>query len=195
MEREYISVVDTAKMIRTALKKAFPGVKFSVVSDKYAGGASIDVRYLDGPLAKDVEAVVGPFAGSGFDGMIDLKYSKSSFLLPNGDVVYGGTEGTAGSAGVVSKEAPELPEGAKVVMFMSDYVFVRRRNSAPAVKAALEHVAKAMGYPEWANLEIEAGYDSAYVKDGQKHFLNGAAGSDHWSVDQLVRRHLAGNPL
>ena len=51
MEREYISVTDTAKLIRLVLKESFPGVKFSVKSSKYAA----DVIYLCGKHNIDLE--------------------------------------------------------------------------------------------------------------------------------------------
>ena len=40
---QYYSVKDTAKLVRQALKEAFPGVKFGVRCSSYAGGASIGV--------------------------------------------------------------------------------------------------------------------------------------------------------
>lgn len=70
---KYISVVDTAKLIRLALKESFAGVKFSVKSSSYAGGASIRISYVDGPTVKQVEDVVSVFEGSYFDGMQDYK--------------------------------------------------------------------------------------------------------------------------
>lgn len=69
----YISVVETAKLIRQALKEAYPEIKFSVVSSKYSGGASIDVRYQGDALQKDVEAIAKAFQGGSFDGMTDCK--------------------------------------------------------------------------------------------------------------------------
>jgi hypothetical protein len=85
---EYVSTTDTAKLIRAALKKAFastyPGVKFSVRSDKYAGGASVNVTWTDGPQIDAVDAVVKPYSGAGFDGMTDLKTSNSHWLYPDG---------------------------------------------------------------------------------------------------------------
>ena len=84
MSAEYISVADTAKAIRAALKGAFgatyPQVTFSVRSKSYSGGASIDVSWTDGPTAAQVERVAGKFAGATFDGMVDLKsYHESQF--------------------------------------------------------------------------------------------------------------------
>lgn len=77
---EYISVTDTAKLIRAALKAAFPDTKFSVRSKSYSGGASIDISYTDGPPNFAVEDVVKRFEGASFDGMQDLKeYHDSVF--------------------------------------------------------------------------------------------------------------------
>jgi hypothetical protein len=69
----YLSCADTAKLVRAALKETFPGVKFSVKSSVYAGGASINIAYIDGPSAPQVEAVAKAFQGAYFDGMTDYK--------------------------------------------------------------------------------------------------------------------------
>ncbi len=72
-ETVYVSVAETAKLVRAALKAAFPGVTFSVRSKSYSMGASISVRWTDGPTEKDVERITGEYRGATFDGMIDLK--------------------------------------------------------------------------------------------------------------------------
>ncbi len=74
----YIPVAETAKLVRTALKNAFPGIKFSVRSRSYAGGASIDIEYTDGPTTKDVDCVACRFSGATFDGMTDMKEYHTS---------------------------------------------------------------------------------------------------------------------
>lgn len=71
-----IGVVETAKLVRKELKKAFPNQKFSVKSSKYSGGSSIDVDWRDGAAYNKVEAVAGHFKGSNFDGMQDMKISN-----------------------------------------------------------------------------------------------------------------------
>lgn len=38
--RKYLSCAETAKLLRQALKESFPGVKFSVRSSVYSGGAN-----------------------------------------------------------------------------------------------------------------------------------------------------------
>lgn len=73
MNREYLSVAETAKLVRKALKESFPGVKFSVRSKSYSMGASISIGWTDGPNTKQVEAVSNAFEGAYFDGMTDYK--------------------------------------------------------------------------------------------------------------------------
>ena len=73
MTTSYLTCAETAKLVRQALKEAFPDVRFSVKSKTYIGGASITVRWADGPNAKQVDAVTGCFEGSYFDGSIDYK--------------------------------------------------------------------------------------------------------------------------
>ena len=76
----YLSCAETEKLCRAALKSAFPEVKFSVRSSTYANGASIRVRWTDGPLKAEVEKIAGLYAGATFDGMIDLKSYHDSWL-------------------------------------------------------------------------------------------------------------------
>ena len=84
----YISCAETAKLIRQALKESFAGVKFSVKSHVYSGGASIRIRWVDGPNTAQVEAVSGRFEGAYFDGMIDYKGSRYH-KLDGADVHFG----------------------------------------------------------------------------------------------------------
>jgi Large polyvalent protein associated domain 29 len=71
----YIPVKDCAKLVRATLKESFPGIKFSVRSESYAGGAAVRVSWTDGPCDKQVEPLISIFKGSYFDGMIDYKGS------------------------------------------------------------------------------------------------------------------------
>jgi len=73
MKYKSISCKETAVLVRQALKEAFKDIKFSVKSRTYSMGASIDVRWTDGPNAAQVEAVISRFQGSYFDGMQDYK--------------------------------------------------------------------------------------------------------------------------
>lgn len=66
------TVAGTAQLIREALKKAFPGVKFSVTSDSFAGGSAVDIRYTDGPSRKQVEQVYAPFISGHYNSSEDM---------------------------------------------------------------------------------------------------------------------------
>jgi len=83
-----LDTTEVAKRLRKVLKETFPGVKFSVRSDKYSGGSSINVGWTDGPTAEAVDKVVCRYEGAGFDGMQDLKYYKDdvTFVLPDGSI-------------------------------------------------------------------------------------------------------------
>lgn len=66
-----INLIDTAKLIRQSLKEAFPDVKFSVRSERYANGSSIHVAWGDGPGTEMVESIAKRFEGSYFDAHTD----------------------------------------------------------------------------------------------------------------------------
>lgn len=69
-ETRYVTQAETNKMIRAALRDAFPGVKFSVTG---SGGNATNVRWVDGPDEKRVEDIARRFEGKSFDGMQDLE--------------------------------------------------------------------------------------------------------------------------
>ncbi len=126
----YLTCAETAKLVRAALKKAFPGVTFSVRSKTYSGGASIDVGWTDGPEPADVEKVTGIYTGARFDGSIDLKTHTYHWLLPDGTVTLArmiGTEGSGGSIPSVRNGRPA--EGAEYLSMGADYIFCTRRKS------------------------------------------------------------------
>ena len=145
-EKTYLSCAETAKLLRRALKAAFPGVKFSVRSDTYSMGASIDVGYTDGPPQKAVERVASRYRGADFDGSIDLKTYRGHYLLPDGTLAFGPTQGTQGSGGYIPAEAPERPAGAVLVQLGADHVFVRREYS-PGAEAMIWQRARCKGAP------------------------------------------------
>lgn len=61
-----------AKNIKIELTRAFPDVKFSVKSQYYSMGCSIDVDWNNGPSRKEVEKITSKYQYGHFDGMIDL---------------------------------------------------------------------------------------------------------------------------
>lgn len=62
----HYSCADTAKLIRTALKKAFANTTFSVRSEP-GTFAAIRIRWTDGPTTQEVKAAVKPFEGRELD--------------------------------------------------------------------------------------------------------------------------------
>lgn len=61
-----------AKNIKRELAQVFPGVKFSVRSDSFSMGNSVDVSWTLGPSAKDVDAVIKKYQYGHFNGMEDI---------------------------------------------------------------------------------------------------------------------------
>jgi hypothetical protein len=82
--------------IRTMLKAAFPGVKFSVKSDSYSMGDSIHIRWTDGPTAAQVDAIADKFSAGRFNGMEDIYepsdsawtdlFGSSKYIFTNRDL-------------------------------------------------------------------------------------------------------------
>jgi hypothetical protein len=67
-----ISAVDTAKLVRKALKAAFPDCKFWVRTDPgLTWFPSLSVYWVDGPNDAEVKAVIGRYEGATFDSITD----------------------------------------------------------------------------------------------------------------------------
>ena len=69
--RDYIVTKDVAKLIREQLARHFPGVAFSVRTQSYSGGSHVNVGWTDGPSTVQVDARIGRYCGTTFDGMDD----------------------------------------------------------------------------------------------------------------------------
>ncbi len=111
----HLTCAETAKLLRAALRTGLPGVRFSVRSKTYSGGASIFVSWTDGPTSKQVDEIAQRFAGASFDGMVDLKsYHESEH------------------------------EGERV-HFGADYVFCQRRESDAWTVEVLERIVELAG--------------------------------------------------
>lgn len=156
---EWISVADTAKLVRAALKRAFPGYAFSVNSRSYAGGASIDVGWYDGPPASVVDDVVRQYAGGRFDGMIDMAYNVQSWLEGDGSAHVAHNPGTQGSRGMDPGSIGDPRTGdARLVHFGADYVHTKRSLTAEA-QAEVERATQRKYGPDYAERypDYEAG--------------------------------------
>lgn len=152
-DRRWINTADVAKLIRPALKKAFPAVKFSVRSRGYAGGSSIDVTWTDGPTTQQVDAVTKVYEGNRFDGMDDLQYHADQWLCPEHGASVARTYGSGDDrSGEVD---PRCCEHAESVRFGVGYVQTQRRYS-PEFRAELEAaVSRETGLPYDANTYVE----------------------------------------
>jgi hypothetical protein len=168
-EKTYLTCAETAKLVRGALKKAFPTIKFSVRSHVYAGGASIDVNWTDGPSTKDVESVTNAYAGGGFDGMIDMAYSKESWLMPDGSAAFGSCPGTQGSMGVDAGYDYKAPSPqARKVSFGANFIFCTKHYSVPVFTAAVEKVCAEYGLGEAPEIKTWNGA-KPYLANGWVH--------------------------
>jgi hypothetical protein len=124
----YLTVTETAKLIRLTLKKRYPNIVFSVTSKKYSGGASIDVSWTDGARAKEIDAIVKGFEGSSFDGMNDLKSYQDCWLLPDGTAQLAYRPDSCG--GSIPEYVSDAPHpNAELVSFGANFVFTNRHVS------------------------------------------------------------------
>lgn len=74
-----------AAWIRTEIKKAYPGLKFTCKSENYSGGNSVRVRYYDQPadVHKAIEAMLAKYEYGHFDGSVDMyEYSNRRDDVP-----------------------------------------------------------------------------------------------------------------
>lgn len=146
-DARYLSCAETAKLVRAALKRNFPRVKFSVRSSTYSGGASIDVQWTDGPAFSLVEPILKQYERSRFDSSIDMAISRSSWLLPDGRAIVAKDPGTAGQRGSLSAQSNAKPHaGAVLVRFGADYV-TGRRDHTPRLVARVLAKLEAGGMP------------------------------------------------
>jgi len=87
--RELTQAAQAAKLIRTELKKAFPTIKFSVISENYSMGNSININYIDGPITDAVENIVNKYQLGEFNGMEDIyEYTNSRDDIPQSMFVF-----------------------------------------------------------------------------------------------------------
>lgn len=78
-----------AKNIRKELSIKFPGVKFSVTSESFSMGDSVDIRWTDGPTSSEVDSIVGKYKDGSFDGMVDMYNYDHSAEGEACDIVFG----------------------------------------------------------------------------------------------------------
>lgn len=80
---KYLSAAETAKLMRAALKAAFPGTKISV---RCARGNATYVSWTDGPTVRDVQAITHEFESQTFNSSEDMReYTNAGQLISNPD--------------------------------------------------------------------------------------------------------------
>jgi hypothetical protein len=182
MNTKYISSKETAALIRVQLKKNFPTIKFYVRSDHN----SIDIDWIDGPSTKAVERITNSFSGGGFDGMIDLEYSISSWLLPDGSAIHAHSEGTEDSRGSVPGTHNAAPEGAVEVHFCAKYIFTHRHYTPAYAKPIIQAVCKE------DNVSEPTFYERKIWIGGKQRDEIGldwdSRDLDHWTSDKIWKR-------
>jgi hypothetical protein len=152
-DKKYLTCAETAKLLRKVLKKEFPGIKFFVRSHTYSMGASIDIDWMDGPTADQVDNVVKVYEGKDFDGMIDLGCYISHWLNPDGSVTLASSPGTEGSRGTIPGfDYPAAHPNAILVSLGADYIFTDRAVSLEMAKEAADIYHEKTG---WDLPEIE----------------------------------------
>jgi len=67
-----------AAAIKAELKTAFPGIKFSVTSDSFSMGNSVDIRWEDGPTDNEVSDIACKYQYGHFNGMDDIYENTNS---------------------------------------------------------------------------------------------------------------------
>jgi hypothetical protein len=117
-----ISDVDTATLLRARLRREFPTLKISVRKAHYS---CLHVRY-SGDWDKRIDDICRTYDFGGFDGMIDLAYSKKRWLFPDGNMEFASSDGTAQSRGSVPAEYTDCPRpGAILIQYGPKYIFAQ----------------------------------------------------------------------
>lgn len=110
-------------------------------SKTYSGGASISVRWVDGPTDALVSRVTGQFAGGKFDGSIDMATSHTSWLHPDGSACIASDPGTSDSMGSRQPCREWMPiPGCRLVSFGANFVFTCRDLSPAFAERVLTKV-------------------------------------------------------
>jgi Large polyvalent protein associated domain 29 len=82
------TAANTAKAIREELKANFAGVKFSVTSENFAGGNSVNILWSDGPTTEQVSNISNKYQYGHFNGMDDIyEYTNDRNDIPQAKYV------------------------------------------------------------------------------------------------------------
>lgn len=80
-------IAQIAQEVRKELKKEFPGTKFSVRSNSYSGGGSVNVRWTDFPTMKAVKEVTQKLESIHYDDYTgEILLGANYFIFENQDL-------------------------------------------------------------------------------------------------------------
>lgn len=176
-EAEYISVTDTAKIIRRILKKNFPDAKFWVRSKSYSGGASVGVYWIDGPSKEEVKEKLLPLEGKSFDGSIDMACYDYTWLLPDGSVRFAKSEGTEGSMGFIpASESPRPHPEARLISSGADSIRYNHAYTREELEKRLQACRNDNPWIEWVPELYESSF---YIGSTEKGTVYNAS-LDNW---------------
>jgi Large polyvalent protein associated domain 29 len=109
---------ETAKVLRTVLKNAFPQTTFGITTGRGAGVSSVDVRWMDGPTVRQVEAITRSFEIGTFNGMTDsYEYSKRE----DRQVIVDGHFYEAGCRYVMTARSLSAAKANECIKMVADY--------------------------------------------------------------------------
>lgn len=72
--------VTASKEIKKTLSKLYPGIKFSVTSQSFANGNSIDVDWNLGPTTEKVDQYIQRYCYGRFDSMTDYAFTEDTIV-------------------------------------------------------------------------------------------------------------------
>lgn len=85
-----LPATDSSRLLKKALRAAFPGIKFSCRMGAGTAYGNVTVRWTDGPLVAAVDEIARAFEGEGFDGMTDSLYHKATAIEIDGETFQSG---------------------------------------------------------------------------------------------------------
>lgn len=93
MKKQLYGSALAAKNLKAELRGVFPGVKFSVVSERFSMGDAVRVCYEGGPDRERVQTIANKYQEGDFDGMTDSyvydrDQGREAFRKQNGSAMY-----------------------------------------------------------------------------------------------------------
>jgi len=135
----YLDTADVSKILKMRLKYLYPDTKFSVTSEKYSMGSSINIRWQDGPVADEINDLARGYQLKRFDGMIDMETSCKAWLCPDGSMETAHIDGTTDSKGYIEDYIADPPSPGAVLCYGgAGYINTSRDLSYSKLKWAID---------------------------------------------------------